>query len=105
MDLVGEIELDAGPDAASLAREAVATLDLGEVEERLPEVQLATSEVVTNAVRHGRLREGVDAVRITVATDEDAAKITVEQPTRADGVRVVDPRFEDEIPGGFGLRL
>jgi hypothetical protein len=39
-----------------------------------------------------------------VGTDPDKVRVTVEQPTVAD-VRIEEPRFEKENPGGFGLRL
>jgi anti-sigma regulatory factor (Ser/Thr protein kinase) len=100
-----EIEVVAGPDAAAAARAAVAQLGVLQFHQRLGDVQLAISEVVTNAVRHGGLRGGVDAVRITVGTGQDTVRITVEQPTIAEGVAVVEPRLEEENPGGFGLRL
>jgi anti-sigma regulatory factor (Ser/Thr protein kinase) len=100
-----EIEIVAGPDAAALARARVAQLNVLQLHHRMPDVQLAVSEIVTNAVRHGGLRTDVDAVRITVGTGEESVTITVEQPTIAAGVRVAEPRLQKENPGGFGLRL
>jgi anti-sigma regulatory factor (Ser/Thr protein kinase) len=99
-----EIEVIAGPEAAASARAAVAQMGVLQLHERMDEVQLAVSEVVTNAVRHGRLRQDVDAVRITVGTGPDKVRVTVEQPTVAD-VMIEEPRFDKENPGGFGLHL
>jgi anti-sigma regulatory factor (Ser/Thr protein kinase) len=99
-----EIEVTAGPEAASRARAAVAQMGVLQLHERMDEVQLAISEVVTNAVRHGRLRLNVDRVRITVGAAPDRVVVTVEQPTMAD-LRIEGPRFEKEDPGGFGLHL
>jgi anti-sigma regulatory factor (Ser/Thr protein kinase) len=99
-----EIEVIAGPEAAASARAAVAGLGVMHLHQRLGDVQLAISEVVTNAVRHGGLRPDIDTVRITVGNGQDTVKITVEQPTAAEGLRVEEPRL-GENPGGFGLRL
>jgi hypothetical protein len=71
---------------------------------RIDDVQLAISEVVSNAVRHRRLCQHVDSVRITVGIGPDKVRVTVVQPTIAD-VQFGEPRFETENPGGFGLRL
>jgi len=100
-----EIEVVAGPEAAAVARARVARLGVLQLQRRMPDVQLAVSEIVTNAVRHGGLREGVDAVRITVGTGEDSVTITVEQPTKAEGVEIGEPRLQEDDPGGFGLHL
>jgi anti-sigma regulatory factor (Ser/Thr protein kinase) len=100
-----EIEVVAGPDAAALARAEVSQLDVVQLQPRIADVELAISEIVTNAVRHGGLREGVDPVRITVEAGEDSVTITVEQPTIAEDVHVTEPHFDDQNAGGFGLRL
>jgi anti-sigma regulatory factor (Ser/Thr protein kinase) len=100
-----EIEVVAGPEAAAVARARVAQLGVLQLQRRMADVKLAVSEIVTNAVRHGSLREGVDAIRITVGSGEDSVTITVEQPTIAVGVAVTEPRLQQDDPGGFGLRL
>jgi anti-sigma regulatory factor (Ser/Thr protein kinase) len=99
-----EVEVVAGPEAAASARAAVAQMGLLQLHGRIDDVQLAISEVVSNAVRHGRLRQDVDSVRITVGTGQDKVRVTVVQPTIAD-VQFGEPRFETENPGGFGLLL
>src|SRR3954447_8052262 len=94
-----------GPEAAAVARPAVAGAGVRELETRIDDVQLAISEVVTNAVRHGRLREGVDAVRVIVGVDGNSIRVTVEQPTTAAGVQIKEPRLEQDDPGGLGMRI
>jgi anti-sigma regulatory factor (Ser/Thr protein kinase) len=100
-----EIEVIAGPEAAASARAAVAHLGMLQLQKRMADVKLALSEVVTNAVRHGALRWDVDQVRIIVGAGQDAVRVTVEQPTIAEGVRIHEPRVGSVNPGGFGLRL
>ena len=99
-----EIEVIAGAKAAALARAAVARLGLSQLEERMDAVRLSISEVVTNAVRHGGLRQDIDPVRIIVGAGPDTVRITVEQATAAN-VQVVQPRRWGEDPGGFGMHL
>src|SRR5689334_15349761 len=89
-----EIEVVAGPEAAAVARARVAQLGVLELQHRMADVQLAISEIVTNAVRHGGLSEGVDAVRISVGSGEDAVTITVEQPTSVEALEVGEPRLQ-----------
>jgi two-component sensor histidine kinase len=71
----------------------------------MDDVRLALTEVVTNAVRHGNLRQGVDPLRITVDSSQDGARVTVEQPTAAEGVAIREPALLEGAPGGFGLRF
>jgi anti-sigma regulatory factor (Ser/Thr protein kinase) len=100
-----QIDVIAGPEAAAVARTAVAGAGVRQLETRIDDVQLAISEVVTNAVRHGRLREGVDAVRVIVGVDGNSVRVTVEQPTTAAGVQIKEPRLEQDDPGGLGMRI
>src|SRR4051812_46217225 len=97
-----QIDVIAGPEAAAVARTAVAGAGVRQLETRIDDVQLAISEVVTNAVRHGRLREGVDAVRVIVGVEGNSVRVTVEQPTTAAGVQIKEPRLEQDDPGGLG---
>jgi hypothetical protein len=48
-----DIDVVAGPEAAAAARHAIAALGELQVRQRIDAVQLATSELVTNAIRHG----------------------------------------------------
>jgi anti-sigma regulatory factor (Ser/Thr protein kinase) len=100
-----EIEVTAGPEAASSARAAIAQLGISQLRERMDDLHLAISELVTNAVRHGDLRWDVDVVRIIVGAGQDSVRVTVEQPTIAYGVTIGDVRLAEDDPGGFGLRL
>lgn len=72
---------------------------------RPDDAALAVTEVVTNAVRHGGVRDGVDELLVLVDGTDDRVRVTVEQPTAADGVAIVEPWVEHGNPGGFGLRL
>jgi anti-sigma regulatory factor (Ser/Thr protein kinase) len=98
-----ETEVIAGPGAAASARAAVAQMVASHLQQRMDDVQLAASEIVTNAVRHGRLRQDIDTVRISVGTGRNVVRVTVEQPTVA-SVRIEEPRLGED-PGGFGLHL
>jgi two-component sensor histidine kinase len=100
-----DIDVVAGPEAAAAARHAIAALGELQVRQRIDAVQLATSELVTNAIRHGGLRRDVDAVHITVRIGEESFTVTVQQPTSAGGVSLIEPRLGSEDVGGFGLRL
>jgi anti-sigma regulatory factor (Ser/Thr protein kinase) len=100
-----DIDVIAGPGAAASARHAVAALGEFQVRQRIDAVQLATSELVTNAVRHGDLRHDVDPIHITVRIGDQSLSVTVEQPTAAADVGVAEGRLGSEDAGGFGLRL
>jgi anti-sigma regulatory factor (Ser/Thr protein kinase) len=101
-----EIEVIADRRAASFARASLAQLSVLRFHQRIDEVLLATSELVSNAVLHGDLREGVDSIRVTVHVGEGSVRVAVQQPTPAEGVAIVnDPDLGRTAPGGFGLRL
>lgn len=73
---------------------------------RADDARLAISEVVANAVRHGRPRPDQDTLRLIIDADDDHVRIEVEQSTSAVGVRVVEPLSDDSLRvGGYGLRL
>jgi anti-sigma regulatory factor (Ser/Thr protein kinase) len=99
-----EFEMIAGPQAPASARSAVAQLGVLQLQHRIDDVQLAISEVVTNAVRYGGLRPEIDPVRVTVRIGENVVKFAVEQSTAAEDLEVQEPRGGPE-PGGLGLRL
>jgi anti-sigma regulatory factor (Ser/Thr protein kinase) len=100
-----EIDVPAGPGAAATARAALSRLGVPLMDGRLADAKLAISEVVTNAVTHGRLRDGIDTVRITVGDHGDRVRVTVEQVTAAEDVAMAQPRVDVPKPGGFGLNL
>jgi anti-sigma regulatory factor (Ser/Thr protein kinase) len=64
-------------------------------------IRLATSELVTNAVRHGGLSLD-DGIALIVDIENDIVRVDVEQPTSASGARVVEAPGVD---GGFGLGI
>jgi anti-sigma regulatory factor (Ser/Thr protein kinase) len=73
---------------------------------RVADARLAITELVTNAVRHGRQRPHQDTLRLVIETDEDYVRVEVEQSTPAIGLRVIEPPTEESPPvGGYGLRL
>lgn len=73
---------------------------------RADDARLAISEVVANAVRHGRPRPDQDTLRLIIDADDDRVRIEVEQSTSAVGVRVIEPLSDDSLEvGNYGLRL
>lgn len=95
--------LAATPDAPRLAREAMdGWLNERLEPQRADDARLLTSELVSNAVRHGKLpSHGI--VTVDVEASGSAVTVTVEQPTTTSDARIVEPAVERE--GGFGLRL
>ena len=91
-----------GPQAPAAARQALESLSGRLERERLEELRLLVSELVTNSVRHGRPRDGRDdGVELTVAVEEDCARVAVVDG--GDGF-VPAPRPPDlGQPGGWGL--
>jgi anti-sigma regulatory factor (Ser/Thr protein kinase) len=63
-------------------------------------IRLATTELVSNAVRHGDLSEG-DEIWLVVDLGDEVVRIDVEQPTSAEAARVLGPDPDRE--GGLGL--
>jgi GAF domain-containing protein/anti-sigma regulatory factor (Ser/Thr protein kinase) len=99
----GELALAGGPEAVSLARAAVrARLENDLPPERLGDVLLMTSELVTNAIRHGGADGPDDRIRVRAVRRGAGARIEV----RDDG-----PGFAAHGPpdspaeGGMGLEL
>jgi serine phosphatase RsbU (regulator of sigma subunit)/anti-sigma regulatory factor (Ser/Thr protein kinase) len=99
-----QFDLGGGPEAIGLARSAVAEFLQDTVEpQRLYDMQLLVSEVVTNAVRHGGARQG-EHVDFRIALTADHARLEVRDP---------GPGFHDVTPelpatdrgGGYGLYL
>ena len=95
------LTIRSGPEAPRLARQAldrhVRELDHDD-RERL---MLALSEVVSNVVRHGDLREE-DEVRIAIRNGGGTIRGTVEQPTT---VQHTEGSNNGHREGGFGLRI
>lgn len=97
-------QLPGGPAAAFKARELL-TARLGDAlaPDRLHDVLLLTTELVTNAVLHGGV--GEDAVLdLQVAARPDGLRVTIGDP----GGNTTVPEMQDldvTVPGGMGLFL
>jgi anti-sigma regulatory factor (Ser/Thr protein kinase) len=63
-------------------------------------IRLATTELVSNAVRHGDPSDD-DEITLTVDLVDDVVRVDVEQPTSAAAARVLEPDAQRE--GGLGL--
>ncbi|MEA2385094.1 MAG: hypothetical protein QOH72_5065 [Solirubrobacteraceae bacterium] len=98
----GELALTGGREAVSLARAAVRSrLEADLPPERVGDVMLMTSELVTNAIRHGGATGPDDRIRLRALRHGRRARIEV----RDDG-----PGFAPHAPsrpteGGMGLGL
>jgi anti-sigma regulatory factor (Ser/Thr protein kinase) len=99
-----QFDVGGGPAAIGKARTRLTEFLSGWVdEERLYDLQLLVSEVVTNAVRHGGARQG-EHVDLRVALTSDQVRLEVRDP---------GPGFHDVTPelpatdkgGGYGLYL
>jgi anti-sigma regulatory factor (Ser/Thr protein kinase) len=93
------LRLSSGPDAVSAARRCLDPLQ-DSVGDRLRDVQLLVSELVTNSVRHAHRS---DEVELAVTVTRRAIRVCVTD--RGPGFEV-EPRHEDADPGsGWGLFL
>jgi anti-sigma regulatory factor (Ser/Thr protein kinase) len=99
-----QFNLGGGPEAISGARKAVAEFLTGSVsDERLYDLQLLASEVVTNAVRHGGARHG-EQVDLRIALEAERVRLEVRDP--GPGFHDVEPALPgSEEGGGYGLYL
>ena len=92
-----------GPTAAFTAREMLGAR-LGEAvsPERLHDVLLLTTELVTNAVLHAGVGEDA-TLELYVATMPDRMRVSVNDPGGATKPSVQD--LDPTVPGGMGLFL
>jgi anti-sigma regulatory factor (Ser/Thr protein kinase) len=94
------LRLSSGPDAISAARRCLDPLELSVGQDRLRDVQLLVSELVTNSVRHARRS---DEVELAVTVTRESIRVCVTD--RGPGFEA-EPRHEDADPGsGWGLFL
>jgi anti-sigma regulatory factor (Ser/Thr protein kinase) len=98
------LDLPSRPEAASAARGAVTRLN-GSLQlgyERLHDLQLLVTELVTNAVRHGS--RGGEGITVAVRADDDTVRVDV-----CDGGGGFDPErlkpCDPESPEGRGLTI
>jgi anti-sigma regulatory factor (Ser/Thr protein kinase) len=98
----GELALSGGPAAVGLARAAVRSrLERLLPRERLSDVLLMTSEIVTNAIRHGGAAGADDRIRLRVLDRGTRTRIEVRDAGPGFSVRPPAPPGE----GGMGLGL
>ncbi|MDX6376441.1 MAG: serine/threonine-protein kinase RsbW [Gaiellaceae bacterium] len=96
------VELEAGPDAAAWARNALFAVEQQVEEDLMADVRLLVSELVTNSVRHSGVSPP-DSVGLDVAVESGTIRVEVR-----DGGGGFDPRPRDThrtTPGGWGLYL
>lgn len=72
--------------------------------DRADDVRLLTTELITNAIRHGGVR-GDDDITLDVEASGASVTIAVTQPTSPDGARMRLGDVEAPETGGFGLQL
>jgi anti-sigma regulatory factor (Ser/Thr protein kinase) len=98
----GELALPGGAESVALARAAVRSRLEGELPpERLGDALLLTSELVTNAVRHGGAAGPHDRIRVRVLRHGRRVRVEV----RDDGRGFHEPATARERQGGMGLEL
>jgi anti-sigma regulatory factor (Ser/Thr protein kinase) len=103
-DATVDVELPARPQASRLARRALdGWLNRTVGPPRADDVRLAAVEIVSNAIRHGGLRDG-ETVRLWTAVDDASIRVEVEQRTPATDVRIA-PERDRAVDGGYGLVL
>jgi anti-sigma regulatory factor (Ser/Thr protein kinase) len=96
------VELEAGPEAAAWARNALFPVEPRVEEDLMADVRLLVSELVTNSVRHSGMRPP-DSVGLAVAVD--AQTIRVEVRDRGTGFEPRPRDVDRSRPGGWGLYL
>jgi anti-sigma regulatory factor (Ser/Thr protein kinase) len=99
------IVLPSDPSAPAKARELLGrVLDGSAASERLALCELALSEVVTNAVRHGG--NGASAgITVSIAREDDVVRITVVQPGPVRDVPSIVEMPEPWSTNGYGLSI
>src|SRR4051812_13994435 len=97
-DLVN-MRLAGGPDAAGMARRAVARLEGELQEDTLDVIRLLVTELVTNSVRHAEA-QAVD-IRVQVTADHVRLEVT----DRGPGFRFEEREADQSLEGGWGLYL
>lgn len=96
------IQLEAGPSAAALARNALVPIEREVEEELMADVRLLVSELVTNSVRHAEMRP---PGRVSVEVSLDSRKIHVEVKDSGPGFEPSGRRPGQSKAGGWGLYL
>jgi anti-anti-sigma factor len=94
-----DVELESSPSAPARARGALDEIEDRLTPERMRDVRLLVSELVTNAVRHA----GGEAVRLVVALTGTLLRIEVHDPGR--GFELRPPPDDPLRASGWGLVL
>jgi anti-sigma regulatory factor (Ser/Thr protein kinase) len=98
------IDLERSPSAPAAAREAVSEFAGFVGEDRLDDLRLLTSEVVTNAVKYG----GAGTLKLQVSSQDDRLRVEIiDQGTGFDAQGTAKARDRDdlELVGGWGLPI
>jgi anti-sigma regulatory factor (Ser/Thr protein kinase) len=98
MAMTLRLQLQPGPDAPASVRDSVETLVSNMLApQRMIDLQLIVSELVANAIQHGR---GPIDVRVEL---DDAGGLRGEVRDQGDGVDAVRQADEHSLHGGIGL--
>ncbi len=96
------IQLEAGPSAAAIARNALVPIERRVDEELMADVRLLVSELVTNSVRHADMPPpGTVSLDVSL----DARRIHVEVRDNGSGFEPRRRRPGQSKAGGWGLYL
>jgi integral membrane sensor domain MASE1/anti-sigma regulatory factor (Ser/Thr protein kinase) len=95
-----EAELDPVPASAAYVREAFAALRPKLDDDTYTDIELVLTELVTNSVRHGRLREA-ETIHVTGAVNDGVLRIEVSD--LGPGFEPRTPRPAGDETGGWGL--
>jgi anti-sigma regulatory factor (Ser/Thr protein kinase) len=102
MEAILELSFEAVPTAATHARTEMTERFASRLATRvLEDVRLLVTELITNALRHGSLRND-DRVSLKAWLTGDILRIEVRDPGRAGDVT---PRQPGQRDGGYGLYL
>ena len=97
-----DIDLPCEPDSVGRAREALARLEGSVSGQRLGDLRLLVSELVTNAIRHaGMSADESIQLRVNLAADT----LRVEVADRGQGFTPSAPPIDPSRPSGWGLYL
>jgi anti-sigma regulatory factor (Ser/Thr protein kinase) len=89
-----DLSLTVDPKAPSRARQALREAGDGIPGELLDDVLLLVTELVTNSVRHARLRKG-DAIEVAVAVDDSGARCQVCDPGGSTEPHLLEAGLDD----------
>jgi integral membrane sensor domain MASE1/anti-sigma regulatory factor (Ser/Thr protein kinase) len=96
------VELEPSSDCPAAARAALSPL-AGAIPTRVySDLRLQVSELVTNSVRHAKLRPG-DLIRVQIELSDRLLRVQVSDPGRGFSANIPDPVAGE--PGGWGLFL